>query len=87
MPLLPMRDHIGEVLEEQPQSFRNTRDPDIIDKEVRPHWEKYYADLKDNWVESGLQNPQGPKKICYGRTFYEWLRGDFNFMALHEQFQ
>ena len=53
MPPLPMRDHTGEVLEEQPQSFRNTRDPDIIDKEVRPHWEKYDPDLKDNWVESG----------------------------------
>ena len=61
----------GEVLDVQPQSFRNTRDPDIISREVKLHWEKYYPDLKDNWVESGWQNPQGPKKNCYGRTFYE----------------
>ena len=39
IPPLPMRGHIGEVLEEQPQSFRNTRDPDIIEKAVTLHWE------------------------------------------------
>ena len=87
MPPLPMRNHIGEVWEEQPQSFRNTCDPDMIDKEVSPHWGKYYPDLKDNWVESGCPNLQGPEKNCYGSTFYEWLLGDFKFRALHEQFQ
>ena len=37
-------------------------------------------------MESGWQNLQEPEKNRYGKTFYEWLRGDFNFRALHEQF-
>ena len=40
MPALPLRNQHGNVFEVQPQSFRNTRDPDIISREVVPHWEK-----------------------------------------------
>ena len=78
-------------MEVQPQIFRTTSSPDIISPdiisgEVFPHWENNYPKVTDNWEESGWQNPHRPQKSCYVRTFYEWLRGDFNFRALNEQF-
>ena len=39
MPPLPLRNQHGNVVKVQGQSFRNTRIPDIISREVFPHWE------------------------------------------------
>ena len=87
MPDLPVRNQAREVIDMQPQCFRNTQDPDILRREAFPNWYKDLPPIRDNWPESGWQSPQGPEENCYGRAFWTFVRGDLNYRALHEQFE
>ena len=66
MPALPVRNKAGGIIEIQPQSFRNTQDPDILRREVFPNRQEEHPPVLDSWLNSGWQNPQGPDRNRYG---------------------
>ena len=57
LPALPVRDTAGNVIEIQPNCFRNTQDPHILRREVFPNRPDQRPPIMDSWLTSGWQNP------------------------------